>query len=109
MAEHDGFYYLSNLVAISVCVYIKASNGHDVESLKTKRVCFEPWGKFLKLGLVSAGKPFFFLALYHMVYNIAKSKKPHTIAGDKAMCITSDKNCSEKGSSKKAWISVIIE
>ena len=54
-------------------------SGHDVESLKAKRIRFESRGTLPKLGFVSADKPLL-MASYHVAYNVAKSKKPHTIA-----------------------------
>ena len=33
-------------------------SGHDVESLKAKIIRFKTWGTILKLGFVSADKPF---------------------------------------------------
>ena len=54
-------------------------SGHDVESLKAKRMRFDSRGTLPKLGFVSADKPLL-MASYHVAYNVAKSKKPHTIA-----------------------------
>ena len=52
---------------------------HDVESLKAKRIRFESQGTLPKLGFVSADKPLL-MASYHVAYNVAKFKKPHTIS-----------------------------
>ena len=52
---------------------------HDFESMKFKRIRYDLRGTIPKLGFVSAGKPLL-LASYHVAYNVAKSKKPHTIA-----------------------------
>ena len=53
-------------------------SGHDFESMKSKRIRYDSRGTLPKLGFVSAGKPLL-LASYHVAYNVAKSKKPHTI------------------------------
>ena len=53
--------------------------GYDFESLKSKRIGYDSRGSLPKLGFVSAGRPLL-LASYHLAYNVAKSKKPHTIA-----------------------------
>ena len=52
--------------------------GHDVESLKAKRIRFDSRGTFPKLGFISADKPLL-MASYYVAYKVAKSKKPHTI------------------------------
>ena len=56
-------------------------SGHDVEPLKAKRNHFESQRRLPKLGFVSAGKPLL-LASYHVLYDVAKTKKPYTIAGE---------------------------
>ena len=53
--------------------------GQDSESLKIKRVRFDSSGTFPKMGFVPADKPLL-LASYKVAYEIAKNKKPHTIA-----------------------------
>ena len=47
--------------------------------MKSKRIRYDSRGTLPKLGFVSAGK-LLLLASYHVAYNVAKSKKPHTIA-----------------------------
>lgn len=53
--------------------------GHDFESLKTKRAYFQSCGTLPRLGFVSVDKPLL-LALYQVVYKVTKSKKLYTIA-----------------------------
>ena len=54
-------------------------SGHDVESLKPKRICFESRVTLPKLGFVSADKSLL-IASYYMAYNVANFEKLHTIA-----------------------------
>ena len=51
-------------------------SGHDVKSLKAKRIHFKIRGTLPKLGFVSADKPRL------MVCSVAKSKMPHTIVAE---------------------------
>ena len=55
-------------------------SGHNVESLKVKQKG-SAWiqSTLPKLGFVFAGK-LLLMTFYHVVYIVAKSKKPHTIA-----------------------------
>ena len=53
--------------------------GQDSESLKIKRVRFDSIGTLPKMGFVPADK-LLLLASYKVAYEIAKNKKPHTIA-----------------------------
>ena len=53
--------------------------GQDSESLKIKKVRFDSSGTLPKMGFVPADK-LLLLASYKVVYEIAKSKKQHTIA-----------------------------
>ena len=53
--------------------------GHDIESLKPKRIHLESRATLPILGFKSAGKPLL-MTSYHMAHNVAETKKPHTIA-----------------------------
>lgn len=54
-------------------------SGNDFESLKQKRARFDVSGTLPKLGFCSSDKPLL-LASLKVAYEVAKTKKPHTIA-----------------------------
>ena len=76
--------------------------GHDVKSLKGKRIRFDFQRTVPKLDFISADKPLS-MASYHVAYKVAKSKKPHTIAEEviKPCAVAMAKIVLEKEASNK--------
>ena len=56
--------------------------GHDVESLKAKRIRFDSQGTLPQLDFICASK-LLLMASYHIAYKVAESKKPHTIVEER--------------------------
>ena len=57
-------------------------SGHDVKSLKAKRICFKTRRTLPKLGVVSAEKLLLMAFTFLMVYSVTESKKPYTVAAE---------------------------
>ena len=77
--------------------------------IESKKIRFESQGTLLKFGFVSTAKPLL-VASYRVAYNCQIQEAPYNCyRGNKAMCITNDKNYSGKRSFKKAWIGAAIK